>query len=110
MEKLGFGVTIFVHVSLAKSTGAAVDAIETAVKKCPYILSCHAVSGDQDFIRVVAARDSQSYKRLNDAVLLHLPHVSKKITSFSLNAAKAYVGVPLELLPEFRTALAGWKA
>jgi DNA-binding Lrp family transcriptional regulator len=109
MEKLGFGLTLFVQVSLSKSTKTAVDTFEAAVQKCPDILSCHAISGNEDFILVVAARDLQCYKRLNDEVLLHLPHVRKKITSFSLNATKAPVGLPLELLPEFRAALAGWK-
>jgi DNA-binding Lrp family transcriptional regulator len=73
------------------------------------VSGCHAVSGNEDFILTVLTRDLQSYKRFNDDVLLRLPHVSKKITSFSLDAMKNSTGLPLELLTDFRDALAGWK-
>jgi Lrp/AsnC family leucine-responsive transcriptional regulator len=108
-EKVGFGVTIFVHVSLTESTRAAVEAWRAAVLKIPEIIGCHAVSGHEDFILTVLTRDLQSYKQFNDEVLLRLPHVSKKISSFSLDAIKASSGLPLELLSDFRDALAGWK-
>ena len=108
-EKVGFGVTIFVHVSLTESTKAAVEGWRAAILRIPEIIGCHAVSGNEDFILTVLTRDLQSYKRFNDDVLLRLPHVSKKITSFSLDAMKNSTGLPLELLSDFRDALAGWK-
>ena len=107
-DKVGFGVTIFVHVSLTESTRAAVEGWRAAVLKIPEIIGCHAVSGNEDFILTVLTRDLGSYKQFNDEVLLRLPHVSKKISSFSLDAMKGSAGLPLELLPEFRDALAGW--
>jgi Lrp/AsnC family leucine-responsive transcriptional regulator len=108
-EKVGFGVTIFVHVSLTESTRAAVEALRAAVTKVPEIIACHSVSGNEDFILTVLTRDLQSYKRFNDEVLLHLPHVSKKVSSFSLDPIKTSTGLPLELLTDFRDALAGWR-
>lgn len=108
-DKVGFGVTIFVHVSLTESTKAAVEGWRAAILKIPEIIGCHAVSGDEDFILTVLTRDLQSYKHFNDEVLLRLPHVSKKISSFSLDAMKNSTGLPLELLTDFRDALAGWQ-
>jgi Lrp/AsnC family transcriptional regulator, leucine-responsive regulatory protein len=107
-EKVGFGVTIFVHVSLTESTRAAVEGLRAAVLKIPEIIGCHAVSGNEDFLLTVVARDLQSYKRFNDEVLLRLPHVNKKVSSFSLDPIKISTGLPLELLADFRHALAGW--
>jgi Lrp/AsnC family leucine-responsive transcriptional regulator len=108
-EKVGFGVTIFVYVSLTESTRAAVEGFRAAVMKIPEIIECHSVSGNEDFILTVLTRDLESYKRVNDEALLRLPHVSKKVSSFSLDPVKTSTGLPLELLAHFRDALTGWK-
>jgi Lrp/AsnC family leucine-responsive transcriptional regulator len=108
-EKVGFGVIIFVHVSLTESTRPAVEALRAAVMKIPEIIECHCVSGNEDLILTVLTRDLQSYKRFNDEVLLRLPHVSKKVSSFSLDPLKISTGLPLELLSDFHDALVGWR-
>jgi Lrp/AsnC family transcriptional regulator, leucine-responsive regulatory protein len=108
-EKVGFGATVFVHVSITESTSAAIAAFRAAVAKIPQILACHAVSGNEDFLLIVLTHDLESFKRFNDETLLHLPHVSKKVSSFSLDAMKQSYALPLELLPAFRAAVTDWR-
>lgn len=105
-EKVGFGAIVFVHVSLTETKSAAFMAFRAAVEQIPEVLACHAVSGNEDFLLIVLARDLQSFKRFNDETLLQLPFVSKKVSSFSLDVVKQSYALPLELLPDFRAAAA----
>ena len=103
--KIGFGATVFVHVSITQSTSSAAEEFRLAVRKIPEVISCHAVSGNEDFLLVIVTRDLESYKKLNDDVLLRLPNVIKKVSSFSLDQVKQTIVLPLEVLPEFKSDL-----
>ena len=57
---------------------------ETAVKRCPNILSCHLMSGEYDYILRIAAKDLADYERIHKEWLTALPHVTKINSSFAL--------------------------
>jgi Lrp/AsnC family leucine-responsive transcriptional regulator len=109
-EKVGFGATVFVHVSITQSTRTAAEEFRTAIGAIPEVIACHAVSGNDDFLLIVVTRDLESYKRLNEEVLLTLPNVVKKVSSFSLDLLKQVNRLPLEILPAFKSDLAGRRA
>ncbi len=105
-EKVGFGATVFVHVSITQSTQTAAQEFRAAIGRIPEVIACHAVSGNEDFLLTVVTKDLESYKRLNEDVLLRLPNVVKKVSSFSLDLIKQVNRLPLEILPGFKEELA----
>jgi Lrp/AsnC family transcriptional regulator, leucine-responsive regulatory protein len=105
VEKVGFGATVFVHVSITQSTSTAADEFRKAVSKIREVVACHAVSGNDDFLLTVITRDLESYKQVNQEILLRLPNVVKKVSSFSLDLIKQVNRLPLEILPAFKNDL-----
>ena len=57
---------------------------ETAIKRCPNVLSCHLMSGEYDYILRIAARDLADYERIHKEWLSAMPHVTKINSSFAL--------------------------
>jgi Lrp/AsnC family leucine-responsive transcriptional regulator len=106
VEKVGFGATVFVHVSITQSTSTAAEEFRKAVSKIREVVACHAVSGNDDFLLTVVTRDLESYKQVNQEILLRLPNVVKKVSSFSLDLIKQVNRLPLEILPAFKDDLA----
>ena len=102
VEKVGFSATVFVDVSITQSTTAAADEFRKAVSKIREVVSCHAVSGNDDLLLTVVTRDLESYKQINQDILLRLPNVVKKVSSFSLDLIKQVNRLPLEILPTFK--------
>ncbi len=105
VEKVGFGATVFVHVSITQSTSTAAEEFRKAVSKIREVVACHAVSGNDDFLLTVVTRDLESYKQVNQEILLR-PNVVKKVSSFSLDLIKQVNRLPLEILPAFKDDLA----
>src|SRR5512147_1114563 len=52
---LGHTMTAIVHISLSGQFEKSLSEFESAVKRCPNILSCHLMSGEYDYILRIAA-------------------------------------------------------
>ena len=81
---LGHQMTAIVHISLSGQFEKTLSDFETAVKRCPNILSCHLMSGEYDYILRIAAKDLADYERIHKEWLTALPHVTKINSSFAL--------------------------
>lgn len=81
---LGHQMTAIVHISLSGQFEKTLSDFESAVKRCPNILSCHLMSGEYDYILRIAARDLQDYERIHKEWLTAMPHVTKINSSFAL--------------------------
>src|SRR5579863_8565930 len=94
-EKLGLGLCVFAHVTLqrnAENTGAN---FEQAMRDCPEVLECYAVTGDADYIIKVVARDPKDYQRFLEAKIFRWPFVAQIRSSIALKEVKDVTALPL---------------
>ena len=81
---LGKGETVFIEITLASQSEAALDAFERAAAASPDILECHLMAGDYDYLLRVAVADTADYERLHRKQLAAFPHVARIRTHFAL--------------------------
>ena len=81
---LGHQMTAIVHISLSGQFEKTLSDFETAIKRCPNVLSCHLMSGEYDYILRIAARDLADYERIHKEWLSAMPHVTRINSSFAL--------------------------
>lgn len=72
---------ILVGVVLERSTPESFSEFETVIVKFSFILDCHCVAGDFDYILKVRARNMSDFNRLHREQLLTLPGV-RQLRSF----------------------------
>lgn len=97
-RRIGLGVLAFVRLDAAQVSGAALRALEAAIRTRPEIVSCHYISGTGTFELQVVSTDLEGFSRFAREVLLNLPNVKDMHTSFSLGEVKAAGALPLEHL------------
>jgi len=89
---LGWGVLAFVMVGIDHQTESLSVAFEEAVCAIPEVVMFHGISGPEDFILVVVAKDLDDYSALLQRRLHRLPGVRHVHTYFSLQEFKGQVG------------------
>jgi len=83
-KALGLSMTVIVHVSLNSQNQDLLKAFEDAVVKAPSVVSCHLMSGEDDYLIAVMARDLADYERIHKEQLSRLPGVARLKSSFVL--------------------------
>lgn len=83
-KALGLSMTVIVHVSLNSQNQDLLKAFEDAVAKAPSVVSCHLMSGEDDYLIAVMARDLADYERIHKEQLSRLPGVARLKSSFVL--------------------------
>jgi len=89
---LGLGVMVFVMVGIDHQTEASSLPFEEAVCAIPEVVMFHGISGPEDFMLVVVARDLDDYSQLLQNRLHRLPGVRRVHSYFSLQEFKGRVG------------------
>jgi DNA-binding Lrp family transcriptional regulator len=93
---LGYGVLAFVMVGIDHQNHASSAEFEQAVMAIPEVVLFHGISGPEDFILVVVARDLEAYSALLQSKLHRLPGVRHVHTHFSLQEFKGRLsGLPI---------------
>lgn len=95
---LGYGVMAFVTISIEGQDESHSLDFERAVRQIPEVVTCHGVSGPEDFVLIVVAADLDAYSNLMQHKLRRLPGVKMVRTSFSLQEVKPMEGLPLPQL------------
>ena len=88
---LGYGVLAFVLVGIDHQNETSSHPFENAVKDIPEVVMFHAISGPEDFMLVVVAKDLDSYSNLLQHKLHRLPGVRRVHTHFSLQDIKGQI-------------------
>jgi DNA-binding Lrp family transcriptional regulator len=83
-EALGLGMTVIVQISLQSQSEDVLNAFEKAVAKAPSVISCYLMSGDDDYLLTVLARDLADFERIHKEQLSRLPGVARLKSSFAL--------------------------
>jgi Lrp/AsnC family leucine-responsive transcriptional regulator len=75
---MGWPITMLVLVTLERDHGRIVDEMIVCLKGEPEVMDLWYVTGEQDFVLQVAARDMQSYEQFTRRVL----HAREQVRSF----------------------------
>jgi len=94
-DRLGWGVTAFVHIMLERHDAKLGAKFEASVQQVPEIVACHNVSGQYDFLLQVVARDLKSFGEFARDKIRALPGVKEMNSSFSLREVKSAVALPV---------------
>ncbi len=93
-EALGLGVTAFVSLNIHGGAFDRVRDIEASIRDFPQILECHTVSGDNDYLLKVVARDLKALSQFLTDRLMQIPGVDDVRSMICLEEIK-----PLSPLP-----------
>lgn len=83
-QALGLNMTIFVEIALKSQSEELLADFEKAAAAAPSIVSCHLMSGENDYLITVMARDLPDFERIHKQQLSRLPGVVRLKSSFSL--------------------------
>ncbi len=75
---------MIVQISLKSQSEDSLRAFETAISDCPSVLRCFLMSGSEDYLILVVARDIEDFERIHKTELSRLPHVARIQSSFAL--------------------------
>ena len=94
-HKLGFGLMVFVEVSLDKTTPDIFERFAEAVRRAPEVLECHMVAGGFDYLVKTRVADMDAYRRFLGDVLLSLPGVTETRTYAVMEEVKSDAPLPV---------------
>jgi Lrp/AsnC family leucine-responsive transcriptional regulator len=83
-QALGLTMTVIVQISLKSQNEDLLKSFEEAVAGAPSIVSCHLMSGEDDYLVTVLARDLADFERIHKEQLSRLPGVVRLKSSFAL--------------------------
>ncbi|APW37443.1 AsnC family transcriptional regulator [Rhodoferax koreense] len=92
---LGYGVMAFVMIGIDHQNEMRSVEFENAVIAIPEVVMVHGISGPEDFILLVVARDLDHYSTLLQTRLHRLPGVRQVRTCFSLQEFKGMGQLPI---------------
>ncbi|MBN9043463.1 MAG: AsnC family transcriptional regulator [Rhizobiales bacterium 62-47] len=82
--ELGFMMTVLVHITLDRQNEEALAAFEKEITRCPDVVSCYLMSGNDDYLVHVQARDMEDYERIHKQHLSRMPGVARLHSSFAM--------------------------
>ncbi|KIZ34120.1 AsnC family transcriptional regulator [Rhodopseudomonas palustris] len=84
--KLGLMMTVHVQITLDRQNEDALTAFEREIAKCPDVVSCYLMSGNEDYLVHVQARDMEDYERIHKQHLSRLPGVARLHSGFAMRS------------------------
>jgi Lrp/AsnC family leucine-responsive transcriptional regulator len=95
-ELLGYDLLVFVEISLSYQSADAFERFSKAIADLPYILECHLVSGDADYLLKARLQDMTQYRALLGDMLLKLPGVKNSKSYIVMESVKEGLTLPIE--------------
>lgn len=87
-EKLGLPVAIFMSVKLERQIDAQLNTFESEILKCPEVVDCWLMTGDNDYLLRVLASDLRAYENFLTGTLTKIPGIASIQSSVSLRRVK----------------------
>jgi DNA-binding Lrp family transcriptional regulator len=84
LARFGLSTTVLVRVTLESQNENALKSFEAAVINCPSVVRCFLMSGSDDYIVIVMARDIEDFERIHRTELSRLPRVARIQSSFAM--------------------------
>ena len=84
LGRFGLRTTILVRIALESQSDQALKSFEAGVLNCPSVIRCFLMSGSDDYVAIVLARDIEDFERIHRTELSRLPRVARIQSSFAL--------------------------
>jgi Lrp/AsnC family transcriptional regulator, leucine-responsive regulatory protein len=84
LSRFGLRTTVLVRIALESQSDQALKSFEAGVLNCPSIIRCFLMSGSDDYVAIVLARDIEDFERIHRTELSRLPRVARIQSSFAL--------------------------
>ena len=89
---LGYTHDFYVEIALQSQSEKTLEAFEDAIRKSPYIVECHLLTGAFDYLVRIATRGPEDYERVHRHALSALPGVMRMQSSLVLKTVRAWEG------------------
>jgi Lrp/AsnC family transcriptional regulator, leucine-responsive regulatory protein len=93
--RAGLGLTAFVGVRVESHSRATADEIERALTAIPAVVACYLVTGADDYMVEIAARDMADYEDILLDQILAIPSVVAAHSIFAIRTVLSRGPVPL---------------
>jgi len=94
-RRLGLDILAFVQVSIDQREDSGADSFLAAVEREPQVIECYAMSGGDDYLLKVAARDMDEIADLTMRRILRWPGVQHVSSNFVMEELKVDAGLPV---------------
>jgi DNA-binding Lrp family transcriptional regulator len=94
---IGLEMTVLIHISTQNQSEQQLEDFEAAVIAAPSIIGCQLMSGEDDYVLTVLARDLADFERIHKQELSRLPGVTRLRSSFVLRDVKSWPLPPAAL-------------
>lgn len=84
LTKFGLVTTVLVRITLESQSEQALKAFEAGIRNCPSIVRCFLMSGSDDYLAIVLAKDIEDFERIHRNELSRLPKLSRIQSSFAI--------------------------
>jgi Lrp/AsnC family leucine-responsive transcriptional regulator len=84
LSRFGLRTTVLVRIALESQSDQALKSFEAGVLNCPSVIRCFLMSGSDDYVAIVLARDIEDFERIHRTELSRLPRVARIQSSFAL--------------------------
>ena len=84
LSRFGLSTTVLVRIALNSQSVEALKSFEAAVVNCPSVIRTFLMSGSDDYLLIVLARDIEDFERIHRTELSRLPRVARLESSFAL--------------------------
>lgn len=88
-KAMGLEITVHVFISLQNQSEQQLEDFETAVLAARSVIRCQMMSGEDDYLLTVHARDLSDFERIHKQELSRLPGVTRLRSSFVLRDVKS---------------------
>lgn len=95
-KKLGMEVTAFVLVNLSPLNRKTIHAFLEKVNNFPQILECYTLTGNNDFLLKIVAKDMDYYRDFIIDSLMQDASISKVETSIVMCTEKRKIAIPID--------------
>lgn len=95
-EKVDHPLTIVVNVEVESEQIDQLDAMKRTFERCPQIQQCYYVTGEWDFVLILAVRNMDQYNALTRELFFANNNVKRFKTLVSMSRVKVGLEVPVE--------------
>lgn len=88
-KALGFAMTFIVDVVLERESAALFEAFKRRMLSAPEVQHCYYVTGENDFVLIIAARDMEAYEEISERLFMDDPNIKRFRTGVVMARVKA---------------------
>lgn len=96
-KKLGIETLAFTRVSLSPLTREIANSFVQKINETPNVLECYTITGGQDYLLKVLAKDMSTYRDFIIDYLMAIPGVNRVETSIVIQTEKRTLSIPIPI-------------